>query len=822
MASRTRVEPSTPARTASSLRAAGRRLDTLNGRQIKAFTVGVRQEWQSETWDYYDAVPEVGFGVRYKANAMSRLRLVVGYQPSPGVDPIIPNLDDPPDGFDPGVYEVAMQELARLDSGDGIPAMWAKVSTCFDLPGECFLVGWHDPIDDRDRVDVFSTDEVDFKGTKDDGEGTITLKPLPGEKAANVVLQRNVTPHARLWRKHARFGELADSPFRSALEDSETLKIMRRKLRAQALSQLNGGVWWIPEQLKLGPPVGADGTPDGDADDPLTVSLLEVVSAPINDPSAASALAPFVIHADAEHLDKLTKWEIARPHDEGDLAIRAELRAVVATALDLPEQAVLGMGDTKFRNAEMITKDLFRAHLEPGAIGMCGSITAGWFTPALVKRDVKPDVARLYPLWFDESGLVGDPDRGAAANDGHDRGTISDRAWRTARGFSEEDAPDDDELERRAQLSKPFQSKAGPTQTPGAPEAAPPIDESVAPDDGEAALRPLRTLRSSARRPLGERLADLEVGLRLRLQAAADTAITKALEKSGAMARQAARGPKAQAVGLAMQGIPNRRVCATIGKVIVEQLAVDPGPVIDKAIAELQPKWAKWVTAAQQQARAAIAREGGLDDDLADRYEPLEADNRQAGWELFAALLTGLGHARLYDPDPAVPVDGEFDDLVVIPAGLVRHALARAGGTLTTTADIDGAPIDANGNPAGGVATGRLADDIADDADLETEGYVWLYGDEGTRVRPFIPHRDLDGAEFSGWDDPQLANPGSFPPVEFLFPGDHGGCQCERVPRLVARADRVPDPVSPSALIERGTPGRATDAEREHATSSSR
>jgi len=58
-------------------------------------------------------------------------------------------------------------------------------------------------------------------------------------------------------------------------------------------------------------------------------------------------------------------------------------------------------------------------------------------------------------------------------------------------------------------------------------------------------------------------------------------------------------------------------------------------------------------------------------------------------------------------------------------------------------------------------------------------GYIWLYGDASSRATPFEPHENLDGLEFSSWEDDVLGNDLDWPPYSHFFPGDHETCQCQ-------------------------------------------
>ena len=57
-------------------------------------------------------------------------------------------------------------------------------------------------------------------------------------------------------------------------------------------------------------------------------------------------------------------------------------------------------------------------------------------------------------MWADTSAIVTRPDKSQAANEGYDKQLLSGEAWRRSRGFSETDAPDEDEMMRRLAIER--------------------------------------------------------------------------------------------------------------------------------------------------------------------------------------------------------------------------------------------------------------------------------------------------------------------------------------------------------------------------------
>ena len=94
--------------------------------------------------------------------------------------------------------------------------------------------------------------------------------------------------------------------------------------------------------------------------------------------------------------------------------------------------------------------------------------------------------------------------------------------------------------------------------------------------------------------------------------------------------------------------------------------------------------------------------------------------------------------------------------------------------------------------PALSFLTGDTVAKLWRAAGITFEGWRWDYGD-GSRRTNFEPHRNLDGVEFTSWDDPKLGNAaGLWPYVSYWSPSDHIGCQCT-TSRTGAKAGTVPD-----------------------------
>jgi hypothetical protein len=245
-------------------------------------------------------------------------------------------------------------------------------------------------------------------------------------------------------------------------------------------------------------------------------------------------------------------------------------------------------------------------------------------------------------------------------------------------------------------------------------------------------------------------------------------------------------------------------VAATLGPQLVASAGfVDAQLIGDDAWDSLRTQYLTW--AADAQRRALGIAEGLVPLSAAHRAEitQRQTDDLTRSWEWLSDELTKLAHTKLYQPDPAEPVIGESDPTVSIPAGLIRQAIARAGGatgirtgqrqrlaaaTIPSGGNLD-VPPDAsvfvatdNGAPLGGIGTGDTTMSVLDNGEIGVEAYQWEYG-PAFRAHPFDEHEALDQEIFTEFDSDVLAAGDWI--GDFYFPGDHDGCNCDIVPIIV-------------------------------------
>ncbi|MDN5918679.1 MAG: NUDIX domain-containing protein [Pseudonocardia sp.] len=98
----------------------------------------------------------------------------------------------------------------------------------------------------------------------------------------------------------------------------------------------------------------------------------------------------------------------------------------------------------------MVDATMVKSHIEPRAERMVDALTAAYFRPALKAMGVPLEQRNRVCLWFDSSELVQNPNRDQATKDGHEAGVLSDASMRRELGFTEDDAPSNLEMLRRA------------------------------------------------------------------------------------------------------------------------------------------------------------------------------------------------------------------------------------------------------------------------------------------------------------------------------------------------------------------------------------
>lgn len=805
---RKRVSPTTTPRarpTPKALVASGQQVDVTDRQQLAAFRRRAQKSWWQERAALLDdEVPLLGFAHDYVRDSMAKVVPIPAIIDDDPSKPALPLDDDnTPTGLDP---ELCRQILDRLNP---FPDFMGSLARKLDVVGEAHVALIPDTSEiDGERCEVFSPDELTTRGDgyfyredPTDTQGTL-LDP-----SAFVF---------RVWQADSRWRMLPTSHMRRLIGIADTLLLLTQVIRGISKSRLamGGRILGIADEFSLESATQDGHAPTEDAGDgegrtdTFMDDFFTAADESIHDPEGPSAIIPLILRGPLAFLkDGIVDIALDRPYDETLIKLRQELREEIANGVNLPRELLLGIGSTNHWNAEEIKNQTWQTHLEPRAMGICAAITTGFYRAQLIANNVPPDIVRRCVVGYDPSWFIGAPDLADQADAAYDRYEISGDYYRQVKRIPETARPDLDEIKDRLWIKQQervttrVMGDATDAEIEGTPTGSPnePLDDTTATTDAvtpapqaddsaptaptaKKAQAIVASAGPTALDRLGARLVGIERDLRTRLHADACNVVSAALEKAGMRVRGKTRNRAA--IAAQIETTPYREIPARIGPAGVIALGLTDHTLIEGALGTLEASYHRQVRRAQHGAATAAASASGREFDTSDLDRRM-ADNRDQGWAVLSAGILTLVTALLYDPHPAAPEHGEFDDSTVVPLGLIRAALDRAGGAQVGAprgsqqipATLE--PRAAGAAPPGGGATAgpTMLDEFKQQLGIVDDHYEWVYGDAPRREFP--PHLALDGVTFTAWDDPVLANDDSFPDAPFLSPQDHDGCACD-------------------------------------------
>ena len=426
--------------------------------------------WQSEAWEYYDAIGELKYAFNLVASVISRIRIFPAVVENPSETPV--NVRNS-SVIDQRLIDGAERALNRLDSAYGGQAgLLRDAALNLSVAGECYLVQMpaRPTYGAPESWDIKSVDEIlsDPKG----GFNVIgrreqaTSNGMGGGNKSTALQLSDSAFVGRIWRSHPRFSDEADSSLRGLLDLCAELLLLNRTFRATARSRLNAGALYLPDGLS----VSAGAQPDypyadGDTDiDPAMLAeeqqddfeeqLIDAMTTPIKDEDSASAVVPLIIRGPAELGDAIKQFKFERSFDPA-LAQRADrVLERILQGVDVPKDVVTGLANVKYSNALQIDETLYKTHIEPLMLLIVDAFTVVYLRPYLLANGfAESDVDRIV-VWYDPSAISTRNDRAADADMGFDKMAISLSTWRHAHGFSDADAPTPEELAIRMFFEK--------------------------------------------------------------------------------------------------------------------------------------------------------------------------------------------------------------------------------------------------------------------------------------------------------------------------------------------------------------------------------
>ncbi len=745
----------------------------------------------AEQWNAYESVGEIGYVVDFFGNAMRRIRVFAA------------GVDDPEEGRVPldecswapeGLARDAAVALNRIRSAEhGQGEVLAEMGKNLKVAGAGNLYAHLDEDLGQEDWQVISTDALQFQ------RGGWVIKQTPDDRKPTPV-NLATDPIWRFWQRHPRWPGMAYSEMARVLGHAEALQILERGARNRGRSRAAGaGVLVMSNRYKLNGRRNPNGSKGADVfDDFMTAG-----TAAIEDEAAVSAFMPIMLDFDVDDARKVMHHvTLDRPLSEVDEKREEKLLRRIGQGLDAPPELVTGFHDVKFANGLIIRQETYEAHVEPLAL-RCADILAVTAVRAhLLALGHPRELVAQVLVGVNPVDLVRDPTEFDHAVTLHGSLVISDAALRRAGGKTEDDAPEMDELLRRMALKRGTTTEALTTELlekyaeadisrtirkveaqtdeieAGVDAAEAEAEGSSGPEDEAVAASAVMTVEAAAAAALGGRLQAIDDDLTARLTGAAEVAVAHALQRATSRAANRARGTALASV--VRQG--GRGLILRLGEAGLEQLRLTAFDLVtDGDFDDLQEQWDSAVAAAYTASEREITAATG------EQVDELNTDDDvSAGWTvLLAGLLRSTRVALATDPDIASTTDGslgETDPSATVQPGLIRHSLSRAGGAQGQVTDGGAVLMDAGTRPAGGIATGEQILAAAGEAGLALVGYTWRVG---APARPFPPHQALAGVEFSGIDDPKLANESvAWPGNAHWHQGDHLGCRCTSEPRF--------------------------------------
>lgn len=519
------------------------------------YNLRLKMPWQYRAMFYTDAIGELHYASNFYARMLQRLRIFPAYLREDGTLEEIK--EGPP-----------VTLLNRIqDPGGGRTALLGMYGRLMFITGEGYLFGRGIGLG-REKWKFVWREELRF-----DEEGIVThvLAPQIPYESFDLsnddnfeVLPAGSAEAYRMWTPHPRFSAWPDSPMHAILDEAEELLVLSRSVMATATSRLvRAPLLAIPEEISPAPPATI-----GDEDplnDPFLRDFTDHLERAIEDPSMASSLAPYVLYAQSEWIDKIKPIFLHQTDsDYMERDLRKECLERIFLGLDMPPEVGKGMSDANHWAAWWISDDMWRSHGAPIAEQFCDDLNDAYLQEALIAANFER--ANEVVVGFDPSAVVVNPDRSKDANEAWDRGAIGYAAYLNAKNFKPSDAQTEDEHIEWLALKKVVIGPDGyPVPDTGSGGTAPtengtnPGDDPGTPDGEPGPVSEGTNLPASA----------------ARFRGAAEMALMRCRELAGSRLRSRRKSCPHCLEGV--EDVPNALVAAALGRVGCEPLG-SPDP----------------------------------------------------------------------------------------------------------------------------------------------------------------------------------------------------------------------------------------------------
>lgn len=528
--------------------------------------------WQKHALEVVRVVPEIGYASRFYARMLKQVRIYPALRSAQNQTKEIKN-------------GLPVDILNRIqDPGGGRSAIQGNYGRLMCITGEGILFG-RDLDSERERWSFIWNDEIKIEPGRD-GRPSKYIHKL-GRSGEERVYGPDQAVAYRMWTPSPWNSYEAESPLQANLEIAEELILLTKSVRATAVSRLINGLLFIPSEVSPPPeePVGEEDP----FTDPWSADFLDHAELQIQTPGTAAAAMPLTSWVSGEWIDKIKWIQVHDPQtDYLERELRNEAIQRLAYGMDMPPEALTGLGGSNHWAAMQILGDMWKSHGAPVAAQFCNELAGAYLQPAL--RDAG------YPDWadvtvdYDASQVVVKADRSDDADQAAKLAMISPRGYRILKNIPEEYAPNDEE---RKQLLEALGKAIPPRPQPREPQRDAAVDGPAPPGpEGDSGRRTRVT--ASANGSSASSAAAFEA------MGAAMMALFRCRELAGY--RLWLKQKKCPECFERAEGQPHALVAAIVGPTIVERLELDPRQLVHGGTAAYKDMLVYWDYSPQQAA----------------------------------------------------------------------------------------------------------------------------------------------------------------------------------------------------------------------------
>lgn len=192
---------------------------------------------------------------------------------------------------------------------------------------------------------------------------------------------------------------------------------------------------------------------------------MTVAETAYKEPDSAAATVPIILEVPADQIPNIKRLTFESDFDSLAIQLREEAITRFANGLEVPAEILLGQGDINHWGQWALKDEAITLGMEPKLGTVADALTSQYLQPLLEAENVADALECL--VWYDTSPLRVRTNRAETALKVHERGAISDAALRRETGFTDADAPTEEERARRK-------------EQPGNGDPELPVDESNA------------------------------------------------------------------------------------------------------------------------------------------------------------------------------------------------------------------------------------------------------------------------------------------------------------------------------------------------------